>query len=106
MRVTGASGRLAAGGRSVVGVALVLLAISLAWAASAFGAGAAFHRVHSRPHLRAFWTPERIRHARPLSALTYTRPGGRVLGRGGATASAAFPTAQGTDTGDSTIYPN
>src|SRR5205085_3805825 len=49
---------------------------------------------------------KRIRDAKPLSVLRFTRPGGRLLRGGGATTSAAGPGATGTDTGDSTLYPN
>jgi V8-like Glu-specific endopeptidase len=93
-------------------LALGLLAASLLAPAPALGSagrdgGVYFHRVHSRPHLRAFWTPRRIRAAQPLSVLRYDGTGGRLLGAGGnAAPAAAGPTAHGTDTGDPTQYPN
>lgn len=57
------------------------------------------HAVHSRPHLRAFWTAERIRQAKPLSLVA-----GRTQGQSGPITLQAAP--EGTDTGDSTVYPN
>ncbi|MEK6251561.1 MAG: hypothetical protein AABM43_06385 [Actinomycetota bacterium] len=64
------------------------------------------HSVHSRPHLRAFWTARRIRQAEPMSVLTFSKPGGHVVEAGDASPAAADPSADGTDTGDSTLYPN
>src|SRR5436190_343146 len=103
------------GQRSTASLFVVLaLGLLAAWlpAAAALGSagrhgGVYCHRVHSRAHLRAFWTPGRIRAAQPLSVLRGDGPGGRLLdGGGGATPAAAGPTAHGTDTGDPTLYPN
>ncbi len=85
--------------------------LGVATAGSAFGSiegrsSAVVHTVHSRPHLRVFWSPKRIRSAKPLSVLTYSKPGGRVIEAGGSSPAAADPSAQGTDTGDSTQFPN
>ncbi len=38
--------------------------------------------------------------------LTYSRPGGRVVQAGDSSPAAADPSADGTDTGDPTLYPN
>jgi V8-like Glu-specific endopeptidase len=73
-------------------------------AARADEPGAVVHEVHSRDHLRAFWTPARIRNAKPLSLVV--GPGGRIRTQSGSAPAAAAPTADGTDTGDSTLYPN
>jgi len=89
-----------------------MLAICGLRVATAQGAGGesrssiVVHSVHSRPHLRAFWTPRRIRQAEPMSVLTFSKPGGHVVEAGGASPAAADPSADGTDTGDSTRYPN
>jgi V8-like Glu-specific endopeptidase len=64
------------------------------------------HSVHSRPHLRAFWTPRRMRQAKPLSLITLSRSGGETVQADDASPAAANPLARGTDTGDSTQYPN
>src|SRR2546430_10241374 len=91
----------------VTGLCLLSAASALGASAGAnVGTSTVLHRVHSRAHLRAYWTPTRIRDAKPLPVLRFTRPGGRLLRGGGATASAAGPGATGTDTGDSTLYPN
>ena len=47
------------------------------------------HPVQSRGHLRAFWTPRRIRKAEPASLLTFSRPGGRVVEADGGSPAAA-----------------
>ena len=93
-------------------LAVCLLAICGLGVATAQGAGGesrssiVVHAVHSRPHLRAFWTPERMRQAKPLSLITLSKPGGTAVQAGGVSPAAAAPSARGTDTGDPTVYPN
>jgi V8-like Glu-specific endopeptidase len=87
-------------------------------------------QLHPRQHLRAYWTPRRMRQADPAPA---PKLNGSPRGRGarrltdllpsyvpssvpgevagvtaalGVVPSAAGPSAQGQDTGDSTVYPN
>ena len=98
--------------RFVAVLAVCLFAICGLGVATAQGAGGesrsaiVVHAVHSSPHPRAFWTAKRIRHAEPLSVLTYSKPGGRVVQAGDSSPAAADPSADGTDTGDPTLYPN
>ncbi len=111
MRGTRVQGRgLAATGRTLAllaGLMLAACALPLTGAVAAPpDGGAVFHRVHSRAHLRAFWTPRRIRAAKPLSVLEYRSDGRLLTAAGDSTPAAAAPTAQGTDTGDSTLFPN
>jgi V8-like Glu-specific endopeptidase len=98
--------------RLVAALVLGLVAIVGFGAATAHGAGGesrssiVVHSVHSRPHLRAFWTAKRIRQAEPLSVLTFSKPGGRVVEAGVGSPAAADRSAHGTDTGDSNLFPN
>ena len=100
--------------RSVVALALSMLAIFGFGSAAAQGASRSFesrssivvHSVHSRPHLRAFWTERRMRQAKPLSLITLSKPGGAAVQAGGVSPAAAAPSARGTDTGAPTVYPN
>jgi len=100
--------------RALAGLILGLLAILALGAAMAHGAdrfaggrtSIVVHPVQSRDHLRAFWTPRRIREAEPMSLLSFSRPGGRVIQADGGSPAAANPSADGTDTGDSTLFPN
>jgi hypothetical protein len=111
MRVSEARSAGKARVRLVVAIGL-LLAVCGIWAAQASGAAnggtaVVFHRVHSRAHLRAFWTPQRIRHAKPLSVIRRGRPGGGLLAAPGhRILDAAGPGARGIDTGDPTAFPN
>jgi V8-like Glu-specific endopeptidase len=134
----GVRGRTAAVSRLAVAIAFTLLALSGLWAASALAAGDAsggsasvvVHQVNSVDHPRAFWTPARIRQAKPLPPLSAPdraagaqigqQAGGRpsfipasprgssdaTLESGPVPTAAADPTARGTDTGDSTVFPN
>jgi hypothetical protein len=101
-----------AAGRVVAVLAVCILAICGLGVATAQGAGGegrssiVVHAVRSSPHPRAFWTAKRIRDAQPLSVLRYSRPGGRVVQADGSSPAAADPSADGTDTGDPTLYPN
>ena len=47
-----------------------------------------------------------MRQAKPLSLITLSKPGGTAVQAGGVSPAAAAPSARGTDTGDSTVYPN
>jgi V8-like Glu-specific endopeptidase len=101
-----------AASRFVAVLALCLFAILGLGITTAQGAGGesrpaiVVHAVHSSPHPRAFWTAKRIRQAEPLSLVTLSKPGGRVVDAGGASPAAADPSADGTDSGDPTHYPN
>jgi V8-like Glu-specific endopeptidase len=106
-RKPGAASRVAAV------LAVCLFAICGLGVATALGAGGegrssiVVHSVHSRPHLRAFWTAKRLRGAEPLPLLTYSRPGGHLVqADGGASPATLDPSADGTDTGDPTVFPN
>jgi V8-like Glu-specific endopeptidase len=107
-----------------------LIVICSATTAASARAAAVVHPVDSRAHLRAFWTPARIRQAKPLPPLSVLdhaagaqigqQAGGRpsfipasprgssdaTLESGPVPAAAADPTARGTDTNGSTVFPN
>jgi V8-like Glu-specific endopeptidase len=100
--------------RSPAGLILGLLVVFAFGVTAAHGADRAFegrssivvHSVQSRDHLRAFWSPERMRRAEPLSLLALKPDGSVAKDDGVSPAAAADPSARGTDSGDSTIYPN
>jgi V8-like Glu-specific endopeptidase len=116
-------------------LAALLLAVAalglLSSTAAARAPGAIVHQVGAHPHPRAFWTRQRIRDAEPLPPVTEAAPwlsplgdardGGRpsyvaasppgvhsdaTAESGTVPASAADPSAHGTDTGVPTVFPN
>jgi V8-like Glu-specific endopeptidase len=119
-----------------VAIATLICAIAFAglWlvaeARADSGRPVVLRQLHPRQHLRAYWTPRRMRQADPAPAPELTgSPRGRGARRlidplpsyvpssvpgeaAGVTAAlgvvpaAVSPTAEGTDTGDSTVYPN
>jgi V8-like Glu-specific endopeptidase len=129
--------RLSAGPiRAATAIVVCALAFAGLWAAAAAAAADSGrspvreHQVHSRQHLRAYWSPRRMLRAdpAPIPKLSGPPPGrstrrltdvlpsyvpssvtGAVAGVGaavGVVPAAASPSAQGTDTGSSTVFPN
>jgi V8-like Glu-specific endopeptidase len=104
----------AAGARLVALFAVLIALLSAGSAAAQTGNGAprgdaVVHAVQAREHLRAFWDAKRMRRAEPLTLMLGAD--GQLRSSASTTAgdpvpAAAAAGARGTDTGNSTVYPN